>query len=39
MGPDLSSEQIKIANETLKSWNPKLICGAMEEEGYTERLF
>ncbi|EJR53698.1 hypothetical protein IIM_02341 [Bacillus cereus VD107] len=24
--------QIKTANETLKSWNPKLICGAMEEE-------
>lgn len=32
-GLDLSSEQIKTANETLKDWNSKLICGAMEEEG------
>ena len=32
-GLDLSSEQIKTANETLKSWDSKLICGAMEEEG------
>ena len=32
-GLDLSSEQIKTANETLKCWNPTLICGAMEEEG------
>ena len=33
MGPGSSSEQIKTANETLKYWNPTLICGAMEEEG------
>lgn len=32
-GLDLSSAQIEIANKTLKDWNPKLICGAMEEEG------
>ncbi|MEI4614493.1 methyltransferase domain-containing protein [Bacillus cereus] len=30
---DLSSTQIEIANKTLKEWNPKLVCGAMEEEG------
>lgn len=30
---DLSSAQIEIANKTLKGWNPKLVCGAMEEEG------
>ncbi|PEK40454.1 SAM-dependent methyltransferase [Bacillus toyonensis] len=28
----LSSTQIDIANEMLNSWDPKLICGAMEEE-------
>lgn len=33
MGLDLSSTQIEIANKTLKDWNPKLVCGAMEEEG------
>lgn len=32
-GLDLSSTQIEIANKTLKDWNPKLVCGAMEEEG------
>lgn len=32
-GLDLSSAQIEIANKALKDWNPKLICGAMEEEG------
>lgn len=31
-GLDLSSTQIETAHETLQSWNPKLICGAMEEE-------
>ena len=31
-GLDLSSAQIEVANETLKSWNPKLVCGEMEEE-------
>lgn len=31
-GLDLSETQIETANETLKDWNPKLICGAMEEE-------
>ncbi|PQQ50415.1 class I SAM-dependent methyltransferase [Bacillus thuringiensis] len=31
-GLDLSSAQIEIANKTLKDWNPKLVCGAMEEE-------
>lgn len=28
----LSSTQIDTANETLNSWDPKLICGAMGEE-------
>lgn len=32
-GLDLSNTQIETAKETLKCWNPKLICGAMEEEG------
>lgn len=31
-GLDLSSTQIEKAHKTLQSWNPKLICGAMEEE-------
>jgi len=33
VGLDLSSTQINAAKETLKCCNPKLICGAMEEEG------
>ena len=33
MGARSSSTQIEIANKTLKDWNPKLVCGAMEEEG------
>ena len=37
-GLDLSSEQIKTANETLKSWDSKLICGAMEEEGIYRKI-
>lgn len=32
-GLDFSRTQIETAHETLQSWNPKLICGAMEEEG------
>ncbi|TKH32611.1 class I SAM-dependent methyltransferase [Bacillus cereus] len=32
LGLDLSSAQIEIANETLKSWDPKLVWGEMEEE-------
>ena len=31
-GDWISSTQIETAHETLQSWNPKLICGAMEEE-------
>lgn len=38
MGPGCSSEQIKTANETLKYWNPTLICGAMEEEGIYRKI-
>ena len=32
VGTGSSSTQIETAHETLQSWNPKLICGAMEEE-------
>lgn len=38
-GLDLSSKQIETAHETLKGWDPKLICGAMEEVEIPKEYF